>query len=460
MAPKKNKGPKAQNANSGSAPQGNPPKSQKSKASRSQAPQPKPKPKPAGTRTSTKKTDQSHQAKATTTTIPAPKTAVEVSKDDKISGQVQSSTKKRKHQPAMAHGSKKNNAPPGRDPRTAQLELPEGYIHPKDQSKKNNRRNRGKKAIEVSPPPPGPVLPWVLNPKFVSEQSQSTLGLASSVIVADDADFPPKPKPLGRNCNFKYDRDRWRSLAGKDVESEMEKQFTRSRRIGLRPPSLQMNEEQLKQLHGKYWQEREVELFKIRKAVMNKSGSPKLFIVVSLPVKIHTSNSHELELTLAQSSGPYYQGFNPVNVEKSPLVRFMQVPELGKMVLDRLLPSIGDLTALAATCKIAAASVRESIVCLLLSILVASGNAWLTWIFRSLGTSQRTIFPPTSFARSGIPRLAAFSNQGVSEPTRWSSAQSPTSGRPKLCTRLTSSACGPFVRTSPSYAIGLILTEY
>jgi hypothetical protein len=73
-----------------------------------------------------------------------------------------------------------------------------------------------------------------------------------------------------------------------DVASEMEKQFARSRTIGLRRPSPQMNEEQLKKLHQKYWQEREPELYRTRLAIMSKPASPKLFIAVSVPVEIHT----------------------------------------------------------------------------------------------------------------------------------------------------------------------------
>jgi hypothetical protein len=100
--------------------------------------------------------------------------------------------------------------------------------------------------------------------------------------------LPPKPKPLGAFCVFDYGRGEWRSLAGMDVASEMEKQFTRSRTMGLRRPSPHMNEEQLKKLHQKYWQEREPELYKTRLAIMSKPVSPKLFIAVGLPVGIYT----------------------------------------------------------------------------------------------------------------------------------------------------------------------------
>lgn len=68
----------------------------------------------------------------------------------------------------------------------------------------------------------------------------------------------------------------------------------------------------------------------------------------------------------------YDEGFNPVNDERSHLIQLMRITELGKMVIDLLSPSIGDLTALAATCKIAAACVRESIVCIPTSVLAIS----------------------------------------------------------------------------------------
>lgn len=113
------------------------------------------------------------------------------------------------------------------------------------------------------------------------------LGLAASLIVVNDADFPGKPKPLNEYCVFEWKRE-WRSFVDKDVEHEMEKQFTRSCNIQLRRPSPQMNEEQLKQLHQKYWQEGRPQLYKTRLAIMGKPSSPKLFIAVSLPIEICT----------------------------------------------------------------------------------------------------------------------------------------------------------------------------
>jgi hypothetical protein len=74
-----------------------------------------------------------------------------------------------------------------------------------------------------------------------------------------------------------------------------------------------------------------------------------------------------------------------MNAEDSPLIKFMRISELGQIVLDLLGPSIGDLTALATTCKIAAACVRQSLVCLPALILAASGRARLTYYTGVLG---------------------------------------------------------------------------
>ncbi len=44
------------------------------------------------------------------------------------------------------------------------------------------------------------------------------------------------------------------------------------------------------------------------------------------------------------------------------LLGIMQVGELGKMITDKLCPSVGDITALASTCKRAAVCLEKSFV--------------------------------------------------------------------------------------------------
>ncbi|KAK4155564.1 hypothetical protein C8A00DRAFT_13414 [Chaetomidium leptoderma] len=310
MARKMNKRLQAQkNADSGSVPQ--PQKSQPSQA-RAQAQQPKPKPKakpkpkPTATGPSINKTEQRHQAKPKTANIPtaklpgsAPKTKTAV-KTDKAANDTGSQARfsQRNRQPNMA-----------RNPQTAKLDLPD-YVPLKARAKQRNQPNRPRNRNNSNKP--RVVFPWDLDPEYPKPKSDST-------------------------CAFKYERQSWHSLRGMDVEHEMKKQMARGRRGQLRRPSPQMTEEQHKELHTKYWDKGEQKLHKVRLATMHESESSKLFIAYS------TTDAREID---------------PAN-DESILIRLLRVSELGKMLINLLSPSIGDLTALAATCKRAAACMRE-----------------------------------------------------------------------------------------------------
>lgn len=75
---------------------------------------------------------------------------------------------------------------------------------------------------------------------------------------------------------------------------------------------------------------------------------------------------------------------DPAN-EKS-LLKVFRVSELGKIIIDMLSPSIGDLNALAACCRGMAACMREGFVCFTPSAPPTSLISVTDMIARSFGT--------------------------------------------------------------------------
>ena len=166
-----------------------------------------------------------------------------------------------------------------------------------------------------------------------------------------------KPKPLSDYCAWDYDRSEYHSIPGLDVEDELKKQLVQSRRRQLRLPSPQMTEEEMKALRKQYCDVRESDLFRARLANMNHSCSPKLFIAVSY----FWNTTAAVVLTLFQNSAVDAGEISLVN-DNSILVRLLKVSELGRMIVDFINPSIGDLTALAMSCKRVAACTRARFV--------------------------------------------------------------------------------------------------
>lgn len=168
-----------------------------------------------------------------------------------------------------------------------------------------------------------------------------------------------KPKPLTDYCAWDYGRSTYRSMPGLDVEDELNKQLVRNRRRQLRLPSPQMAEEELKALHKQYWDARESGLFRARLANMNHASSHKLFIAVSWIVFWNVAAA--VVLTLFQNSAVDAGEISSVN-DNSILVQLLRVSELGRMIIDLINPSIGDLTSLAMSCKRVAACTRAKFV--------------------------------------------------------------------------------------------------
>ncbi|KAL2165558.1 hypothetical protein VTH06DRAFT_860 [Thermothelomyces fergusii] len=146
-----------------------------------------------------------------------------------------------------------------------------------------------------------------------------------------------EPKPLTRYCSFNYDRPVWHSLPGENVADRFRKEFARGRNLEFRRA---MDQEELRKLHRKFWKEGEPDKFKAKMAYSRDRSSPRLFIVSS-----------------ASDDGA--GTINPAN-DLSAIIRLLVVTELAQKVLNFISPSIGDITALAMTCKRAAALVRAS----------------------------------------------------------------------------------------------------
>ncbi len=196
-------------------------------------------------------------------------------------------------------------------------------------------------------------MPWVLNDKYVSGRPASHLKQRRTL-----TDLAPKPQPLNNLCVFRYERV-WHSLAGKDVATEMNKAFSQARLVQLRNP--QLTKEQQKELHDQLWREGKHEL---HKAALTDTDGPiltKIFPAVSLPLSFGRKIG---KLTLPQSSLVDASQVKPTD-ELPGLLGILQVDELRRMITGKLCPSIGDITALASTCKRAAICLEDSFVSLL-----------------------------------------------------------------------------------------------
>lgn len=190
MVHKKHKGFKARNADSGSAPQDAASKPQKPQQLHpgiwppkpKPDPRPQPKPKPAALKTSTGKTEHCHPAKPNNTLTRTRKlsgspaqTAVKIDEAGNSTGG-QTPFVQKKPRRNMARGKKNNKAAPARNPQTAMLELPEGYVPPKkSQSGKSRQKARSKSPgkaqapAQYSAPYSSAILPWRLDPEYVSD---------------------------------------------------------------------------------------------------------------------------------------------------------------------------------------------------------------------------------------------------------------------------------------------------
>ncbi|KAL2018562.1 hypothetical protein VTK56DRAFT_604 [Thermocarpiscus australiensis] len=227
-----------------------------------------------------------------------------------------------------------NKAGPARKVEVPKLELPEGYTPPKQQSKKSNQsKKKISQPSQASAEPKSQsfraVKPWALDPKY------------------------PRPQD-GRDelHSFNYDRF-WHSFGNKDVQEELLKALARGGRAQLPPLFKDSSGEELHELRKKYVAKGQSRLFQARVALRDIPDSPGL-LLAKPPSTI-----------------------SPVN-DDNELVKILNVPELGKMIVGMLSPSIGDLTALAGTCKRAAAYMQK--------------NYFAFWDFRS------GVFPTDKFA--------------------------------------------------------------
>ncbi|KAJ4290742.1 hypothetical protein N0V88_006491 [Collariella sp. IMI 366227] len=143
----------------------------------------------------------------------------------------------------------------------------------------------------------------------------------------------------GEAHTYNYDRQ-WLSLRGKNVKK---KELLRLLKLGQRAqlPHLfpDSTPEDLKIAKMKYGKAGLMELYNYRLAYRNAPISTKLFIASALA-----------NTTMCEMSDD-----NPGSI----LVRLLRIPELGVQILDYVVPSIGDLTALAMSCREVCFFVRQ-----------------------------------------------------------------------------------------------------
>ncbi|GAB1310030.1 hypothetical protein MFIFM68171_00240 [Madurella fahalii] len=203
--------------------------------------------------------------------------------------------------------SKPNATPRDRFPK---LELPEGYLFP---NKENSEEPRQRSEYQTMSDNFRPVKPWALDPRY------------------------PRPTTNDDKLHsFNYDRQ-WHSLEGKNVQYELLRALARGRRAQLPPLFKDSTPQELLQARRKYVASGEVQLYEIRMAYLDVPNSSKLSIVST-------------QAGSDKSSADDGNG----------LIKLLKIPELRKLVVDHLSPSIGDLTALAGTCKRIATCVHLS----------------------------------------------------------------------------------------------------
>ncbi|KAL2155193.1 hypothetical protein VTH82DRAFT_3869 [Thermothelomyces myriococcoides] len=188
---------------------------------------------------------------------------------------------------------------------------PTSHQQPKKNRERDHPERRVTDGIESGNLVTGVVLPWAVDPGY--------------------------PKPLSRYCAFNYDRPVWHSLPGKNVADQFRKECARYRNLQFRRV---MNREELRKLHRKFWKAGESARFKAKMAYSRNRRSPRLFLVSS-------------------ASDNDAGAVSPVN-DRSVIIQLLQVTELGQRVLSLISPSIGDITALAMTCKRVVAVMRTN----------------------------------------------------------------------------------------------------
>jgi hypothetical protein len=141
--------------------------------------------------------------------------------------------------------------------------------------------------------------------------------------------------------------------------AELNKALARGRRAKLPPIFGDSSPEALQKAEKEYRRRGHSNLYKARMAIRNTPQSSKLLIAVSLllcPLLV------PLALALTFPESPKASATKPDPNENEGLVKFLQIAELRAILIDFLIPSVGDLTALAATCRGIAALVLHSFV--------------------------------------------------------------------------------------------------
>ncbi|KAL2136527.1 hypothetical protein VTI74DRAFT_3352 [Chaetomium olivicolor] len=346
MARKRNKGARARNADCDAT----------SQPKEDQNPRFWPRPKPVVTDASNKKHRQQAKHKRAWTASPSGPEP-ETPGNKKVAHDSTHRTNQNKHRLVMGRGPDKRNERNKRNKMNkanqaaintwvSQLELPEGVTRPNQQPKNDNQnkrhRNRAKKHANTETM--ASSAEWV--PALAEMAATPVPSIAGStesgIVLPWELDKNLEyPTPFRADCcTYNYDR-LWHSFKGADVKEELLKLLKKGHGAQLTRLFPDSTSEDLREAEKKYSKLGLTGLYNYRLAQRNAPISSKLYI------------------SSAMANPTMYQMHR--NNQYNVLVKLLRIPELRKPILDLLLPSIGDLTALAATCKELAFFVRQNL---------------------------------------------------------------------------------------------------
>ncbi|KAK0632794.1 hypothetical protein B0T14DRAFT_491084 [Immersiella caudata] len=209
----------------------------------------------------------------------------------------------------------------GGGPSTSGLPLPDGYV-PKNPGSGQNK-NKGSAPVKASvakAPETVIPMPWDIDPVIF-----------------------PKPAPAGsKKTNFNYDRE-WVSYGVErdQVGERLHKDLLQQKRIQLPAILKGASLDRLREYRKIYKDAGELELFNTRCTHLNEGGLTRL--IFQSPV---LRPDHPKATSCQQDT---------------PLANILRIPELGGEIIRHLMPSIRDVSALAATCRDVGLSVSQNL---------------------------------------------------------------------------------------------------
>lgn len=173
------------------------------------------------------------------------------------------------------------------------------------------------------------------------------------------------------------------------------KALKRGGRAQLPPLFKDSSEDQLREAQNKYRMKGESQLYNIRLANRDAPESSNLFIAVSL--SLFSTRPRPLTDPARSQSPLVPNEVTPTN-DRLGLIQLLGDENLGPIIPRLLIPSIRDLTALAATCKSAASCIRASFVRAARPILLPPPASKTDLDIQEIWDFNSSIFPIENFA--------------------------------------------------------------